>query len=149
MAKNSTLTLDEAIERAPSIIGRPNKKTRSTGYQYVPTIKPLEMLVAAYGYKITQAEETRTLKQEKKGRQKHLIRLRHDKDQDESGANEVILLNSHDGSSSYVILSGRFRFICSNGMISGDIDSRRTVRHVGRDVLRQGGGFSARHCQWL
>lgn len=28
---------------------------------------------------------------------------------------EIILVNSHDGSSSYQLLSGFFRFVCSNG----------------------------------
>jgi hypothetical protein len=32
---------------------------------------------------------------------------------------EIILLNSHDGSSSYQMIPGMFRFVCTNGMICG------------------------------
>ena len=35
-------------------------------------------------------------------------------------ANEIILLNSHDGTSSYQMLAGMFRFVCSNGLVCGD-----------------------------
>ncbi|EBA7968526.1 DUF945 domain-containing protein, partial [Salmonella enterica] len=32
---------------------------------------------------------------------------------------EIILLNSHDGSSSYQMVPGLFRFICTNGLVCG------------------------------
>jgi hypothetical protein len=33
---------------------------------------------------------------------------------------EIILLNSHDGSSSYQMLPGLFREVCQNGLICGE-----------------------------
>jgi hypothetical protein len=33
---------------------------------------------------------------------------------------EIILLNSHDGSSSYQMLPGLFRSVCQNGLICGE-----------------------------
>jgi len=47
---------------------------------------------------------------------------------------EIILLNSHDGSSSYQLLAGVFRFVCSNGLIAGDIVENVRVRHSGNVV---------------
>ena len=35
-------------------------------------------------------------------------------------SNEIVLLNSHDGTSSYQMLAGMFRFVCSNGLVCGD-----------------------------
>lgn len=35
-------------------------------------------------------------------------------------ANEIILLNSHDGTSSYQMLAGMLRFVCKNGLVCGD-----------------------------
>jgi hypothetical protein len=64
-----------------------------------------------------------------------MVRLRHP----DAGSNgeevpELILLNSHDGSSSYQLLSGVFRFVCSNGLIAGDIFDDIRIRHSG-DVV--------------
>lgn len=38
-----------------------------------------------------------------------MIRLRHESQIDGADANEIILLNSHDGTSSYQMLAGIFR----------------------------------------
>lgn len=47
-----------------------------------------------------------------------MIRLRHASQFNARGeANEIILLNSHDGTSSYQVLAGMLRFVCSNGLV--------------------------------
>lgn len=46
-------------------------------------------------------------------------------------ANEIILLNSHDGTSSYQMLAGMFRFVCSNGLVCGDTVADVRVPHKG------------------
>ncbi len=51
-------------------------------------------------------------------------------------ANEIILLNSHDGSSSYQMLAGLFRFVCSNGLVCGDTVADVRVPHTS-DVAGQ------------
>jgi len=47
---------------------------------------------------------------------------------------EVVLVNSHDGTSAYKIMGGIFRLICSNGMVIGDTSFECSVRHSG-DVI--------------
>jgi len=49
-------------------------------------------------------------------------------------ANEIILVNSHDGTSSYQMLAGCFRFVCHNGLICGETVEDLRIRHSG-DVL--------------
>ena len=51
-------------------------------------------------------------------------------------ANEIILLNSHDGTSSYQMLAGMFRFVCHNGLVCGDTTADIRVPHKG-DVASQ------------
>ena len=46
-------------------------------------------------------------------------------------ANEIVLLNSHDGTSSYQMLAGMFRFVCSNGLVCGDTVADVRVPHKG------------------
>ena len=45
--------------------------------------------------------------------------------------NEIILLNSHDGTSSYQMLAGMFRFVCHNGLVCGDTFADVRVPHKG------------------
>src|SRR5690606_41572656 len=49
---------------------------------------------------------------------------------------EIVLLNSHDGGSSYQISLGLYRLVCSNGLMvsSGNIGDIR-VRHSGREDI--------------
>jgi len=65
-----------------------------------------------------------------------MIRLRHADQINGSEANEIILLNSHDGSSSYQMLAGMFRFVCQNGMVCGETVGEVRVPHKG-DVVGQ------------
>jgi hypothetical protein len=68
---------------------------------------------------------------------KHLVRLRHASSIESAVGEEVpeiILINSHDGTSSYQLLAGFFRFVCSNGLIAGDVCNDIRVRHSGNVV---------------
>ena len=44
---------------------------------------------------------------------------------------EALVINSHDRSCGYQFLLGVYRFICSNGLITGDTFESFKVRHVG------------------
>ncbi|CAB3734156.1 hypothetical protein LMG27174_06089 [Paraburkholderia rhynchosiae] len=63
-----------------------------------------------------------------------MLRLRHADQISGREANEIILLNSHDGSSSYQMIAGMFRFVCQNGMVCGDTIGDIRVPHKG-DVV--------------
>ena len=62
---------------------------------------------------------------------KHMIRLRHASQINGAEANEIVLLNSHDGTSSYQMLAGMFRFVCSNGLVCGDTAADVRIPHKG------------------
>ncbi|OKS96894.1 hypothetical protein ACN56_04640 [Escherichia coli] len=49
---------------------------------------------------------------------------------------EIILLNSHDGTSSYQMLPGYFRFVCQNGCVCGQSLGEVRVPHRGNVVDR-------------
>ena len=46
-------------------------------------------------------------------------------------ANEIILINSHDGASCYQLLAGAFRFICTNGLVVGTVANDIRIPHRG------------------
>jgi hypothetical protein len=61
-----------------------------------------------------------------------MIRLRHAwQAQTRAEANEIILINSHDGASSYQMLAGMFRFVCCNGLIVGNVIDDIRIPHKG------------------
>jgi len=63
---------------------------------------------------------------------KHMIRMRHaGQVQTRPEANEIILINSHDGASSYQMLAGVFRFVCCNGLVVGDVVEDIRIPHKG------------------
>jgi len=65
-----------------------------------------------------------------------MIRLCHASQITGSEANEIALLNSHNSTSSYQMLAGMFRFVCSNGLVCGDTVADVRVPHKG-DVAGQ------------
>ncbi|ETJ42576.1 hypothetical protein Q604_UNBC03454G0001, partial [human gut metagenome] len=50
---------------------------------------------------------------------KHMLRLRRAGEINGEHVPEIILLNSHAGTSSYQMLPGYFRFVCQNGCVCG------------------------------
>lgn len=125
---------DEQIRAvAPSIFAEAAHESRSARYTYIPTIDVLNGL-RKEGFQPFMVCQTRVRNEEKREHTKHMIRLRHADQIAGREANEIILLNSHDGTSSYQMLAGMFRFVCSNGMVCGETTSDIRVRHNG-DVV--------------
>lgn len=127
---------DEQIARvAPSIFAQGAHDSRSERYTYIPTIDVLNGL-RNEGFQPFMVCQTRVRNLDKQEHTKHMIRLRHADQINGREANEIILLNSHDGSSSYQMLAGMFRFVCANGMVCGDMIGDIRVPHKGNVVDR-------------
>jgi hypothetical protein len=129
----TALSDDQIRAVAPSIFAEEAHGSRSGRYTYIPTIDVLNGL-RKEGFQPFMACQTRCRNEGKKEHTKHMMRLRHATQINASEANEIILLNSHDGSSAYQMLSGVFRFVCSNGMVCGDTQNDVRMRHSGNIV---------------
>ena len=128
---SSTPLADDQIRAvAPSVFAEAPHESRSARYSYVPTIDVLSSL-RAEGFQPFMVAQTRTRLADRREFTKHMLRLRHASQIGESGVPEVILINSHDGSSSYQMLGGYLEFVCMNGMVTGDILKEVRVRHNG------------------
>jgi Domain of unknown function (DUF932) len=128
------LSNDVIARYAPSVLAESAHESRGERYSFIPTIQVIDGL-RAEGFEPYEVRQTRVRDESKREHTKHLVRLRHasalaSKDE----VPEIILLNSHDGSSSYRLFSGVFRFICSNGLIAGDVIDDVRVRHSGNIV---------------
>lgn len=130
---NIPLTDEQILSVAPSIFAEDKHDSRSARYTYIPTIDLLTRL-RQEGFNPFMVCQTRTRDVEKREHTKHMVRLRHTSHIGKDEANEIILLNSHDGSSSYQMLAGVFRFVCANGMVCGDTVADIRVRHSGQVI---------------
>lgn len=131
MRGDQPLSEDQMRASAPSIFAEGKHVSRSERYTYIPTIEVLrglrkegfEPFMVAQGQSRTEGRAEYT---------KHMIRMRHaGQAQSKPEANEIILINSHDGASSYQMLAGVFRFVCCNGLVVGDVVEDIRIPHKG------------------
>lgn len=129
----SALTNDQLMRVAPSIFAEEKHGSRSERYTYIPTIQVLDGL-RNEGFMPFSVCQSRSRIEGKSEYTKHMIRLRHANEIQATEANEIILINSHDGTSSYQMLGGMFRFVCQNGMVTGDCIEDIRVKHKGNII---------------
>ena len=115
---------------APSIFAEAPHDSRSERYAYIPTAAVLTKL-RGNGFEPFMVAQTRVRSEDRREFTKHMLRLRHASQTADKEAYEVILLNSHDGTSSYQMMSGLFRFVCKNGMVCGDLVEEVRIPHKG------------------
>lgn len=133
--KERALTNNELMRVVPSVFSEEKHESRSERYTYIPTIILLDNL-RKEGFQPFFACQTRTRNADKREHTKHMLRLRREGEISGAEVPEIILLNSHDGSSSYQMIPGVFRFVCQNGMICGRSFGEIRVPHKGDVVGR-------------
>jgi Domain of unknown function (DUF932) len=110
---------------------------RTERYKHIQTSDIVEKF-ASMGYKVTATSQVKTRKIEKQGFQKHLLRFANE---NQSLVNvmdsrpEIVLINSHDGSTGYELMLGIYRLVCANGLIVGNTFGGVRFRHSGDDVM--------------
>ena len=130
----SPLSNGQIAYHAPSVMATEAHESRGERYAFIPTIQVIDGL-RAEGFEPYEIRQTMVRSADKREHTKHMVRMRHlNSIATSEEVPEIILLNSHDGSSSYQIMSGVFRFVCSNGLIAGDMFNNIRVRHSGRVV---------------
>ncbi|RWO24851.1 MAG: DUF945 domain-containing protein [Mesorhizobium sp.] len=122
---------NEALYRhVPSIFAREAHDSRSERYVYVPTIEIVEGL-RREGWFPFFAVQAVPRDGSRHGHAKHMLRLRRDDGIGKREAAEVIIVNSHDGTSAYQMFAGVLRFVCTNSMIAGERFEEVRVPHKG------------------
>lgn len=117
-------------------INQTHKADRVTDrYSFIPTTQILDVL-ATQDWLPVKVNESRTIKEDRKGFQKHMIHLRQNSNNEVLSINEliteIVLTNSHDGLASFGLDCGIYRCICSNQMIVSDtMIATHRIRHTG------------------
>ena len=137
------LQLDDIRSLAPSVFAEQPWERMSDKYRFFPTIKVVEGLLDN-GFYPVYAGQSKTRIEGKENFTRHVLRFRHadliKQASEVSGpvgeVPEIVIMNSHDGTSAYKIMLGFFRLVCANGMIvkSAGI-SEIAVRHSGREEI--------------
>lgn len=135
------LSDDEIAQNTPSVFAEEKHSSRSDRYTYIPTRELLTGLRNS-GLVPVEVRQGGSRDEAKRGFTKHQIRLR------QEGASqqaltlgglypEVSLLNSHDGTSAYVMDAALLRCVCLNGMMVADnVVAQVRIPHKG-DVIGQ------------
>ncbi|EMB4294287.1 DUF945 domain-containing protein [Enterobacter roggenkampii] len=131
--RDRPLNREELMQHVPSVFGEDKHASRSERYTFIPTITLLENLQIE-GFQPFFACQTRVRDLNKRDHTKHMLRLRREGQITGKQVPEIILLNSHDGSSSYQMLPGLFRFVCQNGLVCGETFGEVRVPHKGNVV---------------
>lgn len=134
------LTNDQLARRAPSIFTTAPHPTRSDKYQFISTIQVVDAL-RAQGFVPVRADQSDTRQADRRNHTRHLVVFRCPEPRTTTllhaeAVPELILVNAHDGSSSYRLYIGFFRFVCANGLIisAGAVTAIR-IAHLGAAVV--------------
>ncbi len=132
---------DDVLRRsAPSVFAESKHSKMSERYGFIPTARVVEGM-RDVGWFPVQAKDQRVRLEDKKGFTRHMVRFRRTDGQAlldvGDSVPEILLINSHDGSSAYQLHSGIFRLICSNGLVVADSTFNKiSIRHSGDVVQR-------------
>jgi len=135
---SNALTIDALRSLIPSAFATEAHSSRSSRYAYIPTSEVLEGLVRE-GFAPYKAVQSKSRIEGKTEFTKHMIRLRHADAVAAASGNipEVVIINSHDGTSAYKLLSGIFRMICTNGLISWEKKMGEISIHHKGNIVHQ------------
>jgi hypothetical protein len=148
---NQIIPIDRLKTLVPAAFASAPHSKLSDRYQFIPTIEVIHV-IADLDYFPVWARQVRA-KEGNRDTTKHLIRFRHSDHVEISHANrdmqfpEIVMTNSHNGLSTYNLMSGIFRCVCENGMITMDEDCGSVkLRHMSReeDFFKQVKEVSAR-----
>jgi len=133
------LSESELRHRAPSIFATAPHDRVGVRYQFVPTINMVEALNDV-GWFPVSAQENHTRLPDRWGFTRHVVRFcRQDDAVPMVGDSfpELVLMNSHDGTSSFQLHAGLFRIACANGMVVANKDMGQIRRRHTGDAVGQ------------
>jgi len=132
------IKLNRAIAFAPSIMQTDAHESRSERYAHISTLDVL-LKLELEGFKITHIDKQRVRDMSKRGYEKHQLRLSHVNAFQHSSDQlvpQILLTNSHDGASAFIIRAGVYRFVCSNGLVIAEGgECKQSIRHSGNNTL--------------
>ena len=119
--------MSEILNGYESIVQTRKHIKSSERYETVETAKIVEVLETK-GFQVYQASQSNVRKQSNVGFQKHMVWLTYESLRTAEGAPSIVIMNSHNRSSSLKFHIGYVRWACSNSLVGGADDSI-AIRH--------------------
>lgn len=134
MSALAALSTDQLRQSAPAIFAERPSVKMSDRYQFIPTLDVIKYLDDKDIVPV-QAMQVRARTEENRTVAKHMMRFSHKATLADTSAKnrvELVMVNSHNGMSTYQFSLGVFRLVCSNGLVikSADFGSA-AIRHSG------------------
>jgi hypothetical protein len=132
---NGVLTVEDMQQRAPAMFSDTKAERLTDRYAAFRTADLLPIM-ADYDYFPVQAAQKRPTKNSptKAEHKTHMVAFSKGGDQgDGQTRGEIIVYNSHDGSSALRLFAGAYRFICSNGIVAGEGMQQR-IYHTTKSI---------------
>src|SRR5262249_10126352 len=108
--------------------------TTTSKYAFIPTTRAIAVL-GDHGWAPVCARESGVRNERNHGYQRHEIRLRNNRFTEIAEVGdvlpEVVLINSHGGSSSFLLFAGFHEKVCSNGLIIHHDTAQTRIAHIG------------------
>lgn len=138
MTHTGSLALDndQILKTAPSVFATEPHHEVSDRYGFMPTINVVDAL-RSEGWLPVDATQKNVRDASKRELTTHLLRFRRLDNDIQVGDSvvEILLKNSHDRSSAFVLHAGIFRMACANGIVIADSTfNKLSVRH-GKNVV--------------
>lgn len=134
-ADDGIISYASMLDKAPAAFTIGHAEGLSARYGEVSTERAISIL-ADCGWYPTQAAQKRSRTLEGRAYAEHMLAFAKPGHQFPNGSierPEIILYNSHNGSSSLRLFAGLYRFICSNGIVAGQGFEAR-LRHTSGSV---------------
>lgn len=134
------LSNEQIAKYAPTVFKDEAHSSRSERFVHIPTHELLAGMAKA-GFLPVRVSVGGSSDIEKRNFTKHMIRFRRAGELNAvakvgDSIAEAVMMNAHDGTSSYQLHAGLFRLVCTNGMVVSDGDFGHVkVGHSGRNTL--------------
>lgn len=128
--RDRPLTREEMMHPVPNVFGEDKHESRRQHHTYLPTITLLENRQCE-GFEPFFACQARVRDPGRREHTKHMLRLRRAGQINGQQVLEIIILNSHGGESSFQLIPGIFRSVCTNSLVCGLSFGEIKVPHRG------------------
>ena len=128
------MTREEIAKKAPAIYGTKPSDWMSDKYDFVSTADMIDKLAKFnwYPHRVDQ-QRTQTKVIERLPFKRHIVRFQNPNlQQDVDNIPEVVMVNSHDGSTPFKFYLGIYRLVCTNGLTIAKAEfGRISFKHIG------------------
>ncbi len=137
-SNKAPLTNALMYQAAPSLFQAQAHDSRSSRFQPISTIDIIKVLEKE-GFMPFAVKQSKARDESKLEFTRHEVRFRRPNEVLTGELllpewNEIILVNANDGSSSYQVMAGAFRKVCSNGLVMSDGLRTQRVYHKGQNI---------------